>query len=60
MNPQKNPQNNNWLKIHPENFRLAYWRRRFFPLILLIIGFEEGDALQKIRIALPIRQDIAY
>jgi hypothetical protein len=29
VNPPKNPQNQNWSKIHPANLiRLAYWRRR--------------------------------
>jgi len=38
--------------------RLAYWRRRVISANT--IGFGEGEALQKIRNALPIRQDIAY
>jgi hypothetical protein len=47
------------LKIHPANLiRLAYLRR---PVISAnTFGFGEGKALQKIRNALPIRQDIAY
>jgi|688.fasta_scaffold229472_2 hypothetical protein len=54
MNPQKNPQNHNWLKIYPAKLiRLAYWRRH-------VICFGEGEALQKICNALPIHQDIAY
>jgi hypothetical protein len=38
--------------------RLAYWRKRIISANT--IGFGEGEALQKIRNALPIRQDIAY
>jgi hypothetical protein len=58
-NPQKNQQNHSWLKIHPANLiRLAYWRRRVVSANT--IGTGEVEALQKIRNALPIRQDIAY
>jgi hypothetical protein len=47
------------LKIHPANLiRLAYWRRRVASANT--IGIGEVEALQKIRNALPIRQDIAY
>jgi hypothetical protein len=47
------------LKIHPANLiRLAYWRRRVVSANT--IGTGEVEALQKIRNALPIRQDIAY
>jgi hypothetical protein len=35
-----------------------YWRRRVISANT--IGLGEEDALQKIRSALPIRQDIAY
>jgi hypothetical protein len=38
--------------------RLAYWPRGVFSANT--IGFGEGEALQKIFNALPIRQDIAY
>ncbi len=48
-----------WLKIQPANLiRLAYWRRRVISSNT--IGLGEGEALQKICTALPIRQDIAY
>jgi hypothetical protein len=59
MNPQKNPQNHNWLKIYPAKLiRLAYWRRHIISANT--IGFGEGEALQKMCNALPIHQDIAY
>jgi hypothetical protein len=38
--------------------RLAYWRRRVISANT--IGCGEGEDLQKIRNALPIRQNIAY
>jgi hypothetical protein len=59
VNPPKNPQNHNWLKIHPANLiRLAYWRRRVISAN--IIGFGEVEVIQKICNALPIRHNIAY
>jgi hypothetical protein len=57
--PPKNVQNDIWLKIHPANLiRLAYWRRRIISANT--IGFGEGVALQKICIALSVRQDNDY
>jgi hypothetical protein len=59
VNPPKNPQNHNWWKIHPANLiRLAYWRRRVISANT--IGFGEGEALQRICNASPIRHDIVY
>jgi hypothetical protein len=47
VNLPKNPQNHNWLKIHPANLiRLAYKRRRVISTNT--IGFGEGEALEKI------------
>jgi hypothetical protein len=40
--------------------RLAYWRRRVISANTIGFGEGEGEALPKIRNALPIRQDIAY
>jgi hypothetical protein len=57
--PPKNQHNYNCLKIHPANLiQFVYWRRRVISTNT--IGFGDGEALQKIRNALPIRQDIAY
>jgi hypothetical protein len=59
VNSKKNPQNHNWLKIHPANLiRLPYWRRRVISANT--IGFGEVEALQKICNASPFRHDIAY
>jgi hypothetical protein len=45
--PQKNPQNNNWLKIHHEKLNpLIYWRR--CVISANTIGFGEVEALQTI------------
>jgi hypothetical protein len=42
--PQKNPQNPHWLKIHPANLiHLAYWRRRV--IFANTIGFGEVESL---------------
>ncbi len=48
-----------WLKIHPANLiRLGNWRR--CVISANTVGFGKGEALQQIRNALPIHQDIAY
>jgi hypothetical protein len=42
VNPQKNVQNNNWLKIHPANLiSLAYWRRHVISAKLLALEKEK-------------------